>query len=314
MLKVGIVGIGGICTMHHIPAWENFEDTELVALCDIRPEQMAKFADKHRYTDFDEMLEKEKLDILDICLPTDLHADFAVKALEKGINVVCEKPISLKKSDVGRVYDTAKKHNVAFMVAHVLRFWKEYEYVKELIDSKKYGKLLTGNMQRLSTRPLWSFENWMADEKRSGLVPYDLHVHDLDFLVYALGKPDEVKSFRSKAENQDVIEVIYNFGGAYISAEAAWYAAKTPFFANFRFQFEKAVVILRDGKLNVYTEEGLALSTEDNNMEASEINVPRTSAYEKELRYFTDCVKSGVFPEKVKREELETVIDILNTL
>ena len=82
MLKVALVGVGGISGAH-IPAWEAREDAELVALCDIRPEQMEKYPEKRHYTDFDEMLEKEEIDILDICLPTYLHADFSVMAMEK---------------------------------------------------------------------------------------------------------------------------------------------------------------------------------------------------------------------------------------
>ena len=119
MLKVGLVGVGGISGAH-IPAWEEMENAELVALCDIRPERMEKYSNKRCYTDFDEMLANEEFDILDICLPTYLHADFAVKAMEKGINVVTEKPISLKEEDVERIYSTAEKNNVKFMVAHVL--------------------------------------------------------------------------------------------------------------------------------------------------------------------------------------------------
>ena len=179
MLKVALVGVGGISGAH-IPAWESMDDAELVAICDIRPERMENYPDKRHYTDFDEMLEKEDVDILDICLPTFLHADFAVKAMEKGINVICEKPISLKREDVQRVYSTAKNNNVCFMIAQVLRFWPEYEVVKSIYDSGKYGKLLSASMRRLGGIPKWSWDDWMRDEKRSGLVPFDLHIHDLD--------------------------------------------------------------------------------------------------------------------------------------
>ena len=182
MLKVALVGVGGISGAH-IPAWESMKDAELVALCDIRPEQMEKYPNKRRYTDFDEMLAKEEIDILDICLPTYLHADFSVKAMEKGINVICEKPVSLKKEDVARVYAAAEKNNVKFMIAQVLRFWPEYEIVKKIYDEKTYGNLLSGSMTRLGCRPKWSWDNWMTDKNRSGLVPFDLHIHDLDFMV-----------------------------------------------------------------------------------------------------------------------------------
>ena len=207
MLKVALVGVGGISGAH-IPAWESMDDAELVAICDIRPERMEKYPDKRRYTDFDEMLENENVDILDICLPTFLHADFAVKAMEKGINVICEKPISLNREDVNRVYSTAKKNNVCFMVAQVLRFWPEYEVVKNIYDSGKYGKLLSASMHRLSGIPKWSWDDWMRDEKRSGLVPFDLHIHDLDFIVYAFGKPEmhckESKTTRTGLHSRNI--------------------------------------------------------------------------------------------------------------
>ena len=87
MLKIGLVGVGGISGAH-IPAWEEMADAELVAICDIRTERLEKYPEKRHYTDFDEMIEKEEFDIIDICLPTYLHADYAVKAMEKGINVI----------------------------------------------------------------------------------------------------------------------------------------------------------------------------------------------------------------------------------
>ncbi|MBO5857039.1 MAG: Gfo/Idh/MocA family oxidoreductase [Clostridia bacterium] len=191
MLKVAVVGVGGISGAH-IPAWEDIKEVELVALCDIRQERLDQYPKKRHYHDFKEMLEKEEIDILDICLPTYLHADYAIMAMEKGINVICEKPISLKEEDVERVYSTSKKNNVKFMIAQVLRFWPEYELLKEIFDTQKYGKLLSGTMTRLGCYPKWSWDGWMMDEKRSGLTPFDLHIHDLDFMVYAFGAPKKV--------------------------------------------------------------------------------------------------------------------------
>ena len=70
-------------------------------------------------------------------------------------------------------------------------------------------------MQRLSTCPGWSWDNWMKDEKRSGLVPCNLHIHDLDFLVYAFGEPKSHTSFRSKSQEQDFLDVVYFFFGSF---------------------------------------------------------------------------------------------------
>ena len=314
MLKVGLIGVGGISGAH-IPAWLGLEGVELVALCDVRPEQMEKYPDIRHYTEFDEMLANEELDILDICLPTYLHADYSIKAMEKGINVLCEKTISLKREDVKRVYDVAEKMGVKFMVAHVVRFWREYEFVKSVYESGKYGKLLSGNMKRLSAFPAWSWDNWMFDEKRSGFVPYDLHIHDLDYLVYAFGAPKGVKSFRSKLPDQDYINVTYDFGDFFVNAESSWYASPYPFTAGFRFQFENAIISNEGQGLKIYERGGNVVSLEEAATgDTGEINLPKSGAYAEEIIYFTECVKNNKAANKVKPEELETVIDILNNL
>lgn len=314
MLKVGIIGVGGI-SRSHIAAWENMDDAQLVALCDIRPEMMEKYPEKRHYTSFEAMIEAEQLDILDICLPTFLHADYAVKAMEKGIHVLCEKPISLNRADVARVYETAKRNNVCFMVAHVLRFWTEYNFVRDVYQDGRYGKLLSGHMSRLGICPGWSWDGWMRDESRSGLTPYDLHIHDLDYMVYTFGKPQSVVTNRSKRPEQDYLQAVYQFDGFFISAEASWYNAPYPFSAKFRFQFENAVVVNEGNGLTVYEANGTVLTPtkapEDGDTGA--ISLPKTNAYANEIRYFADCVKAGTFPDKIQPQELETVIDILNS-
>ncbi len=314
MLKIGLVGVGGI-SHSHIDAWEKMEDAELIAMCDIRPERMEKFPEKHRYTDFDEMLANEEFDIIDICLPTYLHADFAVKAMDRGINVITEKPISLKEEDIDRVYKTAEKNNVKFMVAQVLRFWPEYELLKEIYDTKKYGKLLSGTMTRLGCYPKWSWDGWMMDEKRSGLVPFDLHIHDLDFMVYAFGMPKVAHQYRSKLPDQDFISISYDFGDFQINSEASWYATSYPFTAEFRFQFENAIVANENGKMLIHLRDDKKIDlSEDAEGETGDINLPKSNAYANEIRYFADCVINNTPVEKVQPEELRCVLNILNSL
>ena len=314
MLKVGLVGVGAI-SGSHIPTWLNNENTQLVAICDIREEQMEQYAEIKHYSSYDEMLENEELDIVDTCVPTFLHVEFSLKALKKGINVLCEKPVSLKNDDATMLYEVAKQNNVKFMVAQVLRFWNEYVVLKELYENKKYGKLLSGSMIRLSARPKWSWDNWYTDEKRSGLVPFDLHIHDIDFMVFAFGKPKNVTSYRSNTPTQDYINAVYNFGDFSICSEASWYASPYPFKAEFRFQFEKAVVANEDGAFKIYEADGEIIDySAKSECEASDISIPKSNGYQNEIEYFIDCVLNNKQPETVKPDELETVIEILNNL
>lgn len=312
MLKVCLVGVGGISGAH-IPAWKNMSDVELTGICDIRPEQMEKYPEINKYTDFDEMIEKEKPDIVDICLPTFLHIEYSLKAIRRGINVICEKPVSLHRDNIEKVYGAAKENGVHFMIAQVLRFWPEYEFVEEVYRTGKYGRLLSGNMSRLSLRPKWTWDGWMTDEKRSGLVPFDLHIHDLDFMVWAFGKPVNAYRNRSKQPDQDYISATYEYDGFFINTEASWYNSPIPFEMSFRFQFEKAVIVFKEGKLTIYESNGnTILPGESSSADTGDISIPKSDAYANEIRYFTDAVINGTPIERVTPESLDTVLSLLD--
>ncbi|MBQ8972990.1 MAG: Gfo/Idh/MocA family oxidoreductase [Clostridia bacterium] len=316
MLKIGMVGMGGI-SRSHTAAWAQIPEAQVVCVCDIRPEkaeEAAKVTGGKPYTSFDEMLEKESFDVLDICLPTYLHPEFAIRGLNSGKHVLTEKPISLKREDVARVYAAAEKNGKNFMVAQCVRFWREYVALKDAFDSGKYGRLLSGHMERLGNTPQWSWDNWMRDPERSGLVPFDLHIHDLDYMIYTFGKPQNVVVHRAKEPNQDYFNVIYEYPGFFISAEAAWFEGAYAFHSSFRFQFEKAVMEYRDGKLTIYLQNGEKETLEDEQGNENGINLPKTNAYFNEIRYFVDCIQAGKPCDKVQPEELETVLEIIDKI
>ena len=170
-------------------------------------------------------------------------------------------------------------------------------------------------MKRLSAFPAWSWDNWMKDEKRSGLVPYDLHIHDLDFMIYAFGTPKDIKSYRTKLPDQDYINITYDFGDFAISAESSWFACGYPFTAQFRFQFEDAIISNEGQGLKIYERGGNTVSLDEAATgDTGEINLPKSGAYAEEIIYFAECVKNDKTANKVKPDELETVIDILNSL
>lgn len=303
MLKIGIVGVGGISGAH-IEAWKKIDAVNIVAMCDVRLEQMALYDAVTKYTDINEMLRKEELDILDVIVPTYLHKEIVLKALEKGIHVLCEKPISLEVEDVKTIYEVAERNQVNFMVAQVIRFWPEYVKLREIHNSGKYGKLLSGTMKRLSSKPKWSRNNGELDLQRSGGVPYDLHIHDLDFMVYTFGNPKHIVSHWLHRPEQDYLNVIYEYDDFAVATEASWYAAKYPFRAEFRFLYEGALVTMEGGKMIVYENDGSIVN----------LSLIKTSGYFNEIQYFTDCIINNRKPTLIKPEELESVIRILNNI
>jgi len=323
MLKVALVGVGGISAAH-IPAWDAQEDTELTALCDIRPEALAAHPQKHTYSSLEQMLAAEKPDILDICLPTPLHTEAALCALRQGIHVLCEKPASMNPADIALLDKTAAQNHAAFMTAQVLRFWPEYELLRDICQSRRYGKPLAGHMTRLGEIPRWSWNNWMLDEEQSGLVPFDLHIHDLDFMVYAFGTPEIASVRRVKRPEQDYLSVVYDFDGFSVSAQASWYAAPYPFQAGYRFQFEKALLAYEGNQCILYGNDGSVVNLTagdsihtgkaDDSGTDLPLNLPKSNAYANEIRYFTDCVLENRTPEKVPAAQLATVADLLRRL
>lgn len=85
-----------------------------------------------------------------------------------------------------------RQTGVQLYVAQVLQFTREVEQLHRIVDERLYGEPLDACFERLSQRPAWSKGNWLFDREKSGLLPFDLHVHDLDVMVSVFGKPDSV--------------------------------------------------------------------------------------------------------------------------
>lgn len=312
MLKVGLVGVGGISGAH-IPAWERMEDVQLVALCDIRPQQLENHPNQRCYTDLDEMLRCEELDILDVCVPTFAHTECTLKGLRKGIHVVCEKPLSLNPEDAKLIFDTAAANGVQFMVAQVVRFQRGYQLLKELFDNGKLGKLLTLSMRRVSGMPMGSANHWMHDKSKSGHAAYDMHIHDLDFCIYAFGKPVKVTRNRVNRPNQDWIHGVYEFeSGVNASIEAAWFNANYGFKKDFRAQFENGMLVDEGGAFYMLDDKGNKTDLKEAGQMANDIAgaanatiIPSGDGYFNELRYFADCVRDGKPQDFVQEWQIE---------
>lgn len=316
MLKVGLVGVGGMGSVH-LKNWRAMEGVQLTAICDIRHDLLKEKADGEKlYTDFDEMLENESFDIIDVCTPSYLHKEHSIKALKRGIHVLTEKPAALHPEDVKEMYRTAEEHHVKLMVAHVIRFMKDYQILKEICRTKKYGELLEGHFWRLSATPTWSWDNWMQDEQRSGLVPFDLHIHDCDFIYSLLGRPHTVSAVRSQVHSSPLTDhyiAKYDYPNATVYAEASWYAGeKYPFRVGYEVIFEKAVLRLDESGLKAYQADGALLDySSAAAAEDTGINLTTTDGYFEEMLYFKNCVENDTQPAAVPFEEVEGVISVI---
>ena len=314
-MKVGLIGLGGMGFVH-FNCYKKIGGVE-IAVAEIRPD-MAKEKIKDDsipvYTSYEEMVAAEKPDFVDICTPSYMHADMAVKAMELGCHVLCEKPMSINSDEAQRMIDAKEKYGKLLMTAHVVRFMSPYVYLKSVIDSGELGKPVHIIMHRLSEMPKWSWENWMLDPKRSGGVTLDLSVHDIDFMQYVFGAPSSVEaSYYEVKDNNNYVSATFCYDGFSVNTVGTWYNASVPFQAEYLAVFENGYVESKCGKLTKNGKEVTVAAGEVS--EDTGINLSGADGYSDEIVYFMDCIKSGKEPARVSPESslasVKLVEDIL---
>ena len=258
-INVGIAGMG-FMGVTHFRGWAPCEHARVAAISTRNPKKLAgdwstvkgNFGDAGgdqdlsniaTYATFDELVADDSLDLIDICLPTAMHVDTTLRALESGKHVLVEKPIAIDIADATRMVDAARASGRQLMVAHVLRFWPEFSYLKSAVDSRQLGELLSLNLRRIISAPDWSAE--ARDYSASGGPMIDLHIHDTDFIAGLLGKPQRVYT-RGVSHGGAAMyaATAYDFGqtGPAVTCQAGAMAVGRPFRHEFEACFENATI------------------------------------------------------------------------
>lgn len=312
MLKIGLIGCGGVGAIH-AKCWLDMSDrVRLVAIADSDISRAQAFADEcsaRVYADGMALIAQEELDVVDICLPTFLHADYIIRAMSRVKNVIVEKPVCLTEEETQRLISAQKETGAFVQVAHVVRFNKSYRYLKELVESGRYGKIVAGNFFRISPRPTWMRGH--DDPDKTGTMTVDLHIHDADFVRWLMGAEPDSVDVRAVRDSSGIVQHIwscYQYGGALLCTEGSWdYPAGLPFAPSYRVRLEHAAVVLNDaGVLTVYLEDGTILSPDaEASLQKEElgINVFSRRDYLVELQYFIDAIASGTGISEVSLQE-----------
>ena len=309
MLKIGLIGCGFMGSMH-LNCYLNIPGVKVAAVADVRSEKLAeavKLSGAKGYATGKELIEKADVDVIDICLPTYLHAEYALLAMEKVKYVFVEKPVTLTVKESKALLKKQAETGAEVQVGQVIRFWDEYVELQKIIESEKYGKVVNANFRRLSPRPTWGWNGWLLDTTLSGGAGQDLHIHDVDYVLSIFGKPCKFYTVRANGgETNSYVNTVMQYCGKAVSVEGTWdLPASHPFEATFRVVFEKAVVENAGGKFMLYTENG----AEEIVIEKKEIageafkggNISDLGGYYNELVYFTEQAKAG---KKIERATL----------
>jgi predicted dehydrogenase len=233
-IKVGLIGCGNIGAGGHLPAYAHIAEAELVAVCDAVEELAHAAAERagvpHLYTDYRQLLEREDIEVVDLCVPTYLHAQLAVEAMQARKHVLCEKPMAHTLEAAEAMIHAAQKAGVKLMIGQVRRFDHRYASIKAQMDAGKVGWPV---FIRRAERQFLPFppEAWQWDSKRGGGVILDIGVHATDLFrwlfgqeaveVYAVAK--SVREAARAAGSYDHAFITCKFDGGGVGfAEASW--------------------------------------------------------------------------------------------
>lgn len=315
MIRVGIAGIGFMGWIHYV-AYQKVKGVKLAAVCTRDPKKLAgdwrgiqgNFGPRGekvdlsavaKYSDLAGLLGDPSIDLVDLCLPPNLHCEAAIAALRAGKHVFVEKPMALTAADCDKMVKAAAKAGKQILVGHVLPLLPEYAFARKAIAGAQYGKLLGGHFKRVISDPLWLKD--FFDPAKVGGPLVDLHVHDAHFIRLIFGMPTAVTS--QGRLRGDVVEYCvsqFQFADPTLvvsSASGVVNQQGRPFTHGFEIHLEKATLyfdlaVLAGGKLQI-----TPLTLLDNKGRAEQpvlpAGDPMLTAFEAEIKEVAQSLASG---------------------
>ncbi len=205
-MRYALIGCGRI-SVNHIQAAIN-NKLDIVGLCDILPERIKekkemfpKVKKVNEYTDFIEMLEKEKPTLVAIATESGEHAKIALECIKRKVNVIIEKPIALSMEDANNIIKEAKKNKVKVCACHQNRFNKAIQKMRSAIEEDKFGKLFHGTAHIRWNRGPQYYEQatWRGTWEQDGGALMNQCIHDIDLLRWMMGgEIDEIYAYTDK--------------------------------------------------------------------------------------------------------------------
>jgi predicted dehydrogenase len=243
-INLGVIGLGFIGKVH-LRNCLNLKSVRVVAAAADSSKKALNYARnfgvKQLFTDYNELLKLKDLDAVIIALPTHLHAECAIKAMEEGKHVFLEKPIARNIEEGQKIVSVAKKNGVKFMVGYPLRFAPEFVNLKSQIESGILGDIQLAYGVNIAAGPFFHRvestmphpvpEWWLNKELTGGGVLVDLGCHMINLLRWYFGEVTDVKArlgYRFNFDFEDYATCIMNFEfGASTVVNVGWFSQNT---------------------------------------------------------------------------------------
>lgn len=223
MVRIGIIGVGGIANSVHIPGINSANGGVLTAICDIDREALKRTGDKYnipehlRFENYIDLINCSEVDAVEICTPNYLHVKMAADAARAGKPINVEKPLSVNYDEAKKMYDVLEKHNVPNMMCFSYRFKPAVRYAKEVMKRGLLGDILSVNVEYLKSSAFWEGRrlDWRFIKEYAGTgVLGDLGVHLIDMAQFLVGditsvcaKAGTIVKQRKKLDSEELGEV-----------------------------------------------------------------------------------------------------------
>jgi predicted dehydrogenase len=213
-IRVGILGTG-IIAHSHAQRYQDIPGVKIVAACDILPEKLESFCDRYgienRYADYREMLKRDDLDIVSVCVHNNLHAPLSIAVMQAGINCYCEKPLAGAYADAAAIVQAAKDTGRKLHVQLAYLYTADTQAAKKLIEDDKLGKLYHARSYGYRRRGRPFVDGYAEKEFNSkywagGGALYDMGVYHISRLLYVLGLPEVERVVGSVYQELDMHE------------------------------------------------------------------------------------------------------------
>jgi predicted dehydrogenase len=322
MTRVGVIGLGMMGNTH-LDVYAKRDDVEVVAISDLLPDRLSgetvvggnvegqaqggfdiNRPGLKKYDEGKKLIKDKSIELVDICMPTHLHVEYARRALKAGKHVLVEKPVGRTYKNAKKLVDAAEKSDRTIMCAMCIRFWPAYDYLKQTVDSGKYGKVLAATFRRVTSHPSGDF---YANGDECGGALLDLHIHDTDFVHYLFGLPESVYSrgYSKHTNCVDHVVTYYEYPDVpLVVAEGGWALAEGfGFNMAYTVNFENATLVFDLGAPDplVLIEQG---------GQPQPVEVSDKMGYEIEIDYLLNCLANGAKPEKVTVESAAHTVAI----
>lgn len=192
IVKVGIIGCGGIAEGKHLPSLSNLKNVEIVAFCDIVEERAIKNAKKFGvpdakvYTDYKELLKDSSIEVVHVLTPNSSHAPISIDAMEAGKHVMCEKPMAKTYAEGCAMLETSKKTGKLLTIGYQNRRTGEATYMKRACDNGDLGDMYFAKAHAIRRRGVPTWGVFLDEEKQGGGPLIDIGTHALDLTLWLL--------------------------------------------------------------------------------------------------------------------------------